>query len=122
MIKLAPDQMFQARPLEANSQLQVPPFAERLSRQSTIVERVAVQHQPQVMRIWCDLPAGKHVGAWTHVVVERVAVSSIRTGLHPVCRKPLNRRFIVVEGIYAGLGDLAPLDKICELKKKYKYR
>ena len=34
----------------------------------------------------------------------------------------MNRRFIVVEGIYAGLGDLAPLDKICELKKKYKYR
>lgn len=42
--------------------------------------------------------------------------------MHSVCRKPLNRRFIVVEGIYAGLGDLAPLDKICELKKKYKYR
>ena len=28
------------------------------------------------------------------------------------CRKPLNRRFIVVEGIYANTGDLAPLDAL----------
>ncbi|GMH35333.1 hypothetical protein BSKO_03201 [Bryopsis sp. KO-2023] len=39
-----------------------------------------------------------------------------------VQKKPLNRRFIVVEGIYHYLGDLAPLDKIYELKEKYKYR
>ena len=38
------------------------------------------------------------------------------------CRKPLNRRFIVVEGIYKASGDLAPLDKIVELKRKYKFR
>lgn len=39
-----------------------------------------------------------------------------------VDRKPLNRRFIVVEGIYQYLGDIAQLDKIYELKEKYKYR
>lgn len=38
------------------------------------------------------------------------------------CRKPLNRRFIVVEGIYAALGDLAPLSEIVRLKRKYKFR
>lgn len=37
-------------------------------------------------------------------------------------RKPLTRRFIIVEGIYANFGDLAPLDKIAQLKEKYKYR
>ncbi|KAK9840652.1 hypothetical protein WJX81_007034 [Elliptochloris bilobata] len=37
-------------------------------------------------------------------------------------RKPLNRRFIVVEGIYAQYGDLAPLAAIHALKCKYRYR
>ena len=37
-----------------------------------------------------------------------------------VCRKPLNRRFIVVEGIYAHSGHLAPLDEIYKLKERYK--
>ncbi|EIE21834.1 PLP-dependent transferase, partial [Coccomyxa subellipsoidea C-169] len=36
--------------------------------------------------------------------------------------KPLNRRFIVVEGIYLHSGDLAPLADIYRLKEKYKYR
>lgn len=40
----------------------------------------------------------------------------------PLCRKPLNRRFIVVEGIYKASGDLAPLDEIVTLKRKYKFR
>jgi hypothetical protein len=35
-------------------------------------------------------------------------------------RKPLNRRFIVVEGIYAQYGDLAPLAAIHALKCKYR--
>lgn len=35
-------------------------------------------------------------------------------------RKPLNRRFIVVEGIYAHTGELAPLADIYALKQKYK--
>lgn len=34
-----------------------------------------------------------------------------------MCRKPLNRRFIVVEGIYANTGELAPLDGIKALKE-----
>lgn len=37
-------------------------------------------------------------------------------------RKPLNRRFIVVEGIYANSGDLAPLNALMPLKEKYRYR
>lgn len=37
-------------------------------------------------------------------------------------RKPLNRRFIVVEGIYVNYGDVAPLGRIKELKERYKYR
>jgi len=37
-------------------------------------------------------------------------------------KKPLNRRLIIVEGIYATRGDMAPLDKIYEIKEKYKYR
>ena len=38
------------------------------------------------------------------------------------CRKPLNRRFIVVEAVYKALGDLAPLAAIARLKHKYKFR
>mmetsp|Transcript_23946 Transcript_23946/g.61455 ORF Transcript_23946/g.61455 Transcript_23946/m.61455 type:complete len:496 (+) Transcript_23946:125-1612(+) len=34
----------------------------------------------------------------------------------------LNRKYVVVEGIYANFGDLAPLDRIFALKEKYKYR
>lgn len=37
-------------------------------------------------------------------------------------RKPLNRRFIVVEGIYANTGDLAPLRELKALKERYRYR
>ena len=36
------------------------------------------------------------------------------------CRRPLNRRIVIVEGIYASNGDLSPLDKVYELKEKYK--
>jgi len=39
---------------------------------------------------------------------------------HP--KKELNRRFIVIEGIYANYGDVAPLREIVELKQKYKFR
>ncbi|KAJ3367514.1 serine palmitoyltransferase component [Kappamyces sp. JEL0680] len=37
-------------------------------------------------------------------------------------RLPLTRQFIVVEGIYANMGDICPLPELIELKKKYKYR
>jgi len=37
-------------------------------------------------------------------------------------KAPLNRRFIVVEGVYQYTGTVCPLKKIAELKKKYKYR
>lgn len=37
-------------------------------------------------------------------------------------KRKLNRRFIVVEGIYANTGDVAPLAAIAALKWKYKYR
>jgi serine palmitoyltransferase len=36
--------------------------------------------------------------------------------------KNLNRRFIVVEGLYQNRGDICPLDKVVDLKNKYKYR
>lgn len=36
--------------------------------------------------------------------------------------KPLCRRWIVVEGVYANYGDLAPLDQLYRLKEQYKYR
>ncbi|KAL9551527.1 hypothetical protein MBANPS3_004224 [Mucor bainieri] len=39
-----------------------------------------------------------------------------------VHKKRLTRRFIVSEGLSANYGDIAPLDKLVELKKKYKYR
>jgi serine palmitoyltransferase len=34
----------------------------------------------------------------------------------------LNRRFIVVEGLYSNYGDLAPLAAICELKRRFCFR
>lgn len=37
-------------------------------------------------------------------------------------KKRLTRRFIVSEGLSSNYGDIAPLDKLVELKKKYKYR
>jgi serine palmitoyltransferase len=37
-------------------------------------------------------------------------------------KKRLTRRFIVSEGLSPNVGDIAPLDKLVELKKKYKYR
>ncbi|KAG0094816.1 serine palmitoyltransferase component [Podila epicladia] len=37
-------------------------------------------------------------------------------------KRPLTRRFIVTEGLFQNYGDMAPLDKIMELKHKYKYR
>lgn len=36
--------------------------------------------------------------------------------------KKLNRRFIITEGISAYYGDIAPLDKIVDLRNKYKFR
>jgi len=37
-------------------------------------------------------------------------------------RRPLNRRFIVIEGVYLNYGDIAPLPEILALKHKYCYR
>lgn len=37
-------------------------------------------------------------------------------------QKPIRRRFIVTEGLFANSGDLSLLPKIVELKNKYKYR
>ena len=46
------------------------------------------------------------------------AVSPVSHPPSPLCcRKPLNRRFIVVEGIYANTGDLAPLNALRALKQ-----
>ncbi|KAK9760773.1 serine palmitoyltransferase component [Basidiobolus ranarum] len=37
-------------------------------------------------------------------------------------KRPLTRRFIVVEGLYLNYGDIVPLARLVELKNKYKYR
>lgn len=37
-------------------------------------------------------------------------------------KKPLNRRFIVVEGVAVHRGDVAPLAEIAALKRRYKFR
>lgn len=39
-----------------------------------------------------------------------------------VSRRPLTRRFIIIEGLSETFGDICNLVKIIELKKKYKYR
>lgn len=36
--------------------------------------------------------------------------------------RKLNRRFIIVEGVYRNVGDLCPLKTVVDLKFKYKYR
>lgn len=42
------------------------------------------------------------------------------TPRRPPHSKPLCRKLIVVEGIYTNYGDIAPLDRIYEIKEKYK--
>lgn len=37
-------------------------------------------------------------------------------------KRPINRRFIIVEGLYHNYGDFVPLDKVMKLKEKYCYR
>jgi 7-keto-8-aminopelargonate synthetase-like enzyme len=37
-----------------------------------------------------------------------------------VCRAPLCRKMIVVEGVYANSGDVAPLQQLYRLKEAYK--
>lgn len=49
-------------------------------------------------------------------VLKKVQQEDIKT------KRKLNRRFIVIEGVYYNFGDVAPLDKIMELKRKYFYR
>ncbi|KAG9286591.1 hypothetical protein G9A89_005359 [Geosiphon pyriformis] len=49
-------------------------------------------------------------------ILREIKVEDLETG------RRLTRRFIVTEGIFANFGDIAPLPKLIELKKKYKYR
>ncbi|KAF9898461.1 serine palmitoyltransferase component [Lobosporangium transversale] len=53
--------------------------------------------------------------------LERV-LQTIQKESPPTKKRPLTRRFIVTEGLFQNYGDIAPLDKIMELKHKYKYR
>lgn len=52
--------------------------------------------------------------------LERVLATAVQE--HQKSGKKLNRRFIVTEGISAYYGDIAPLDKIVQLRHKYKFR
>ncbi|CAI5756088.1 unnamed protein product [Candida verbasci] len=51
-------------------------------------------------------------------------LNQILTQLKPVLdkQKPIKRRFIVTEGLFANSGDIVNLPKIVELKNKFKYR
>jgi len=49
-------------------------------------------------------------------VLEEVHQEDLKT------KRKLTRRFLVIEGVYQYYGDIAPLDKIMELKKKYCFR
>ncbi|KAI5962639.1 LCB1 [Candida pseudojiufengensis] len=51
-------------------------------------------------------------------------LEQILTQLKPVLakQKPIRRRFIVTEGLFANTGDIANLPDIVELKNKFKYR
>jgi len=51
-------------------------------------------------------------------LLEEVAAEDAAAGR---ARAP-NRRFIVVEGLYANWGDLAPLEALVQLKRRFKYR
>ncbi|KAF9434538.1 serine palmitoyltransferase component [Entomortierella beljakovae] len=53
--------------------------------------------------------------------LERV-LESLRVETLANKKRPLTRKFIVTEGLFQNFGDIAPLDKIMELKHKYKYR
>ncbi|KAF9431380.1 serine palmitoyltransferase component [Entomortierella beljakovae] len=53
--------------------------------------------------------------------LERV-LQTIDKEIKPSRKRPLTRRFIVTEGLFQNYGDIAHLDKIMELKHKYKYR
>lgn len=51
-------------------------------------------------------------------------LEQILSELHPIVnkQKPLRRRFIITEGLFAYSGDVAKLPEIVALKNKYKYR
>eukprot|EP01102_Stenamoeba_stenopodia_P008819 TRINITY_DN257_c0_g1_i1.p1 TRINITY_DN257_c0_g1~~TRINITY_DN257_c0_g1_i1.p1 ORF type:complete len:492 (+),score=138.96 TRINITY_DN257_c0_g1_i1:164-1639(+) len=49
-------------------------------------------------------------------ILEEIRKEDIRT------RRKLNRRFVVIEGVYQYSGDISPLKKIMELKDKYCFR
>jgi serine palmitoyltransferase len=49
-------------------------------------------------------------------ILQEIAARDAKT------KKKLNRRFIVVEGLYLNYGDQCPLKKIVELKNQYKFR
>lgn len=49
-------------------------------------------------------------------------LESIRVKDQKTSGEPLNRRFIIVEGIYQNFGDMVNLKRIIELKNEYKYR
>ncbi|RHZ82777.1 hypothetical protein Glove_103g270 [Diversispora epigaea] len=49
-------------------------------------------------------------------ILQKIKDEDIETG------RRLTRRFIVTEGIFENYGDISPLPKLIELKKKFKYR
>ena len=67
----------------------------------------------------CKKEAKQHTNqtfATVVLVQDKLEKQAQRDREHPP--KALNRRFIVIEGIYQNFGDIAPLRKILELRDK----
>ncbi|CAX40362.1 long chain base biosynthesis protein, putative [Candida dubliniensis CD36] len=83
----------------------------------------------------CVVDSGVNIALQKALIVSRADIEwydhndvdhleQILTQLKPVLdkQKPIRRRFIITEGLFANSGDIANLPRIVELKNKYKYR
>ncbi|KGR00985.1 serine palmitoyltransferase [Candida albicans P57072] len=83
----------------------------------------------------CVVDSGVNIALQKALIVSRADIEwydhndvdhleQILSQLKPVLdrQKPIRRRFIITEGLFANSGDIANLPRIVELKNKYKYR
>lgn len=74
------------------------------------------------LRNGCDLSRARVVLFKHNDVADLEAVLKRLAAEDAALNRPLNRKFIIVEGIYANSGEVAPIKAIAALKNKYKYR